>query len=141
LWVLHNICNMVTHDLPDMYAHSPPALGITYQANHSCPCYNYKLNTCDSTQASQHFWYQDTCLKKMCWGTLLCILMEAILVFKLKVHQYDNSDNQYKIILPGYISFSLNFNYCNNYVQLKKKPRRQTVNIKHNFCIQSGCST
>jgi len=26
--VLHNICNMGTHDLPDMYALSPRALGI-----------------------------------------------------------------------------------------------------------------
>jgi len=55
LEVLHNICNMGTHDLPDMYARSPWAAGIhirqilgcghTYQANHECPCYNYKLYT------------------------------------------------------------------------------------------------
>jgi len=29
LEVLHKICNMDTHELPDMYAHSPRALGIT----------------------------------------------------------------------------------------------------------------
>jgi len=28
LEVLHNICNMGTHDLPDMYAHNPRALDI-----------------------------------------------------------------------------------------------------------------
>jgi len=38
----HNICNMGTHDLPDMYAHS---CQVTCQANHSCPCYNYKIHT------------------------------------------------------------------------------------------------
>ena len=44
-----NGCNMGTSDLPDMYAQSPracarpvPGFGHTgtYQANHSCPCYN-----------------------------------------------------------------------------------------------------
>jgi len=40
LEVLHNICDMGTHDLPDMYACSPWALGIHIrQITH----YNYKL--------------------------------------------------------------------------------------------------
>jgi len=54
LEVLHNICNMGTHDLPDMYARSPrmPAalvcpqpsgFGHTYQTNHLSPCYKYKI--------------------------------------------------------------------------------------------------
>ena len=38
--VLHITCNMCTCDLPDMYA-----LGHTYQANPSCPCYNYYMYT------------------------------------------------------------------------------------------------
>ena len=46
--VLHNSCNMGTRDLPDMHALSPQAapsgFGHTCQVNHSCPCYNYKLN-------------------------------------------------------------------------------------------------
>ena len=45
--VLHICCNMGIHDLRDVYARSPRpapmAFGHTYQANHSCPCYNYKL--------------------------------------------------------------------------------------------------
>ena len=44
--MLHISCNMGTrdHDLPGMYALSPRALDIrTYQANHSCLCYNYYL--------------------------------------------------------------------------------------------------
>jgi len=47
--VLHNTCNMGTSDLPDMYARNPRAapsgFGHTYQANHSCPCCNYKITT------------------------------------------------------------------------------------------------
>ena len=38
---------MGTSDLPDMYAQNPRAqpegCGHTYQANHSCPCYNYNI--------------------------------------------------------------------------------------------------
>ena len=46
--VVHNSCNMGTRGLPDIYtlisprACGPRALGI-YQANHSCPCYNYTI--------------------------------------------------------------------------------------------------
>ena len=40
--VLHISCNMGTPDLPDMYVcPKPEGRGHTYQANHSCPCYNY----------------------------------------------------------------------------------------------------
>ena len=46
--VLHNICNMDSHDLSNMYALAlgPAALGLvhTYQANHSCPCYIYNIS-------------------------------------------------------------------------------------------------
>ena len=45
--VLHISCNMGTRDLPEMYARSPRAVpsdfGHTFLANHSCPCYNYKI--------------------------------------------------------------------------------------------------
>ena len=45
--VLLNSCNTCTCDLPDMHALAlgPAALGLmhTYQASHSCPCYNYNL--------------------------------------------------------------------------------------------------
>ena len=37
-------CNIGTSDLPDMYAQSRglrARFGHTYQANHSCLCYNY----------------------------------------------------------------------------------------------------
>ena len=48
--VLHNSCNMGTCDLPEMYARSPWAVpsdfGHTFQANHSCPCYKYKVSHC-----------------------------------------------------------------------------------------------
>ena len=40
--VLHNGCNMCAHDLSDMYARPQPSgIHIRYQANPSCPCYNY----------------------------------------------------------------------------------------------------
>ena len=51
--VLHNSCNTVTCALPDMSTLGPVALGpdmstlgpvalgCTYQAEHSCLCYNY----------------------------------------------------------------------------------------------------
>ena len=45
--VLHISCNMGTRDLPEMYARSPRAapldFGHIFLANHSCPCYNYKI--------------------------------------------------------------------------------------------------
>ena len=45
--VLHNSGNMDPRVLPDMYelAFGPAALGLvhTYQANYSCPCYNYNM--------------------------------------------------------------------------------------------------
>ena len=45
--VLHNSCNLGTCDLPEMYALStrtaPSDFGQTFQANHSCPCYHYKM--------------------------------------------------------------------------------------------------
>jgi len=47
LEVLHDSFNMGTRDMPEMYAHSPWAapldFGHAFQANHSCPCYNYKI--------------------------------------------------------------------------------------------------
>ena len=46
--VLHNSCNMGTSDLPDMYVCSPrvapSGFRHIYQANHSCPCYKYKMS-------------------------------------------------------------------------------------------------
>ena len=51
--VLHNSYNMDTCDVPEMYAKSarvqPKDYGHTFQANYSCPCYNYKLCTLDIT--------------------------------------------------------------------------------------------
>ena len=45
--VVYITYNMGNRDLPDMYAHAlgPVALGLghIYQANPSCPCYNYYL--------------------------------------------------------------------------------------------------
>ena len=46
--VVHTTYNMGTWDLPDIYARTlgPAALGlghIIYQANQSCPCYNYYI--------------------------------------------------------------------------------------------------
>ena len=45
--VLHNSCNMGTCDLPEKYACSPRTAPLdfehTFQANHSRPCYNYKM--------------------------------------------------------------------------------------------------
>jgi len=49
---------MGTCDLPEMYALSPRAVplnfGHTFQANHSCPSYNYKI----LTQSAHHFLLQ-----------------------------------------------------------------------------------
>jgi len=44
----HNSCNIGTCGLPDMYTLLPLGLqplgnGCTYQADHLCPCYNYKI--------------------------------------------------------------------------------------------------
>ena len=42
--VLHNTCNVCICELPDMNALVPLASGIhTYQANPSCPWYNYYM--------------------------------------------------------------------------------------------------
>ena len=45
--VLHKSCNMGTCDWPKMYARSPRAapsdFGHTFQTNHLCPWYNYKI--------------------------------------------------------------------------------------------------
>ena len=38
--VLHNTCNMYTHNSPDMYALSALGFGHTYQVNHVFTCYN-----------------------------------------------------------------------------------------------------
>ena len=39
------VCNVGTHDLPNMYVCTQPAtLGLhTYQANRSCICHNYYM--------------------------------------------------------------------------------------------------
>ena len=45
--VVYITYNMGNRDLPDVYAHAlgPAALGLghIYQANPSCPCYNYYI--------------------------------------------------------------------------------------------------
>ena len=45
---------MGNRDLPDIYAHvlGPATLGLghIYQANPSCPCYNYYLYNCEAYQ-------------------------------------------------------------------------------------------
>ena len=45
--MVHNSCNMCTRGLPDMNTLSLWLSGFRciYQANHSCPCYNYSI-TC-----------------------------------------------------------------------------------------------
>ena len=48
--VVHNSCNLGTRGLPDMAMHPQPSglwplcFGCIYQANHSCPCYNYTIS-------------------------------------------------------------------------------------------------
>ena len=45
--VVHNSCNMGTRGLPDIHPQPsglrPSWFGCIYQANHSCPCYNYRI--------------------------------------------------------------------------------------------------
>ena len=64
LEVVYTSYNMGTWDLSDIYARAlgPAALslGHIYQANSSCPHYNYILHTCDlilENRPSCYIWY------------------------------------------------------------------------------------